>query len=99
MSIKIFSKRLKTAREQRGMSQRSLGLSMGLSDKTISSYEKNRSYPTVEQLHKISMILKMPLEYFILEDSSIDIYQKLDSIEKKHKEIQKDLEDIKKHIK
>ena len=45
MPIKDFKTKLKNARINKGMSQRSLGLALGLSDKTISSYESGRSYP------------------------------------------------------
>jgi transcriptional regulator with XRE-family HTH domain len=65
MSIKDFGSRLKIAREEFGISQRSLGLSIGLSDKTISSYESGRSYPNLEILKKISDVLQKPIDYFV----------------------------------
>jgi transcriptional regulator with XRE-family HTH domain len=65
MSIKEFGSRLKLAREDFGISQRSLGLSIGLSDKTISSYESGRSYPNLEILKKIADVLEKPVDYFI----------------------------------
>jgi transcriptional regulator with XRE-family HTH domain len=52
MSIKDFGEKLRSARLYKGMSQRSLGLALGLSDKTISSYESGRSYPSLEILER-----------------------------------------------
>ncbi len=69
MSTKNFGKKLKEARIERGFSQRSLGLSIGLSDKTISSYESSRSYPSLDVLKKLSEVLRKPFDYFLsLED-------------------------------
>ena len=51
MSIKDFGEKLKNARLYKKMSQRSLGLALGLSDKTISSYESGRSFPSLEILY------------------------------------------------
>jgi len=53
MNTKIFAKRLRKAREDKGYSQKMLGVRVGLSDKSISMYEKGTVYPPVTNLHKI----------------------------------------------
>lgn len=94
MSIKDFSSRLKNARLQKGLSQRGLGLALGLSDKTVSSYESSRSYPNLDLLIRISEILDKPVEYFISSSKEILIREELKKIEIKQEEITKDIKKI-----
>lgn len=65
MTSKIFAKRLKEARESMGYSQKDLGLRIGLSDKSISIYEKGKVYPPVSNLLKIAKELKKDIDYFL----------------------------------
>ncbi len=67
MNTKIFAQRLKTAREEKGYSQRLLGIRVGLSDKSISMYEKGKVYPPVGNLLKICKELNKTVSFF-LED-------------------------------
>lgn len=67
MNTKLFANRLRKAREEMGYSQRSLGIRVGLSDKSISMYEKGSVYPPVGNLLKIAKELKKNISYF-LED-------------------------------
>lgn len=67
MNTKIFAKRLREARENAGYSQKQLGMRVGLSDKSISMYEKGTVYPPVSNLLKIAKELKKDIPYF-LED-------------------------------
>ena len=67
MNSKIFAKRLRTAREEKGYSQKDLGLRVGLSDKSISIYEKGNVYPPVCNLLKIAKELGKSIGCF-LED-------------------------------
>lgn len=97
--MKDFGKKLKAARQEREMSQRSLGLALGLSDKTISSYESSRSYPNLEVLSKISEILEKPIEYFISSNKEVNIGEMLKRIEKKQSEIIDDIDVIKDMLK
>lgn len=80
--------RIKQARESSHISQRELGKSIGVSDKSISSYEKARSMPPVEKLKKIAQKTNKPLLFFT-EDKTvkIDIISKLNVVEKELKEI------------
>ena len=65
MNTKIFAKRLKKAREEKGISQKSLGMIVGLSDKSISMYERGSVYPPISNLLKISKELGKKVGYFL----------------------------------
>jgi transcriptional regulator with XRE-family HTH domain len=65
MTPKICAKKLREAREEIGYSQKQLGLRVGLSDKSISMYEKGTVYPPVSNLLRISKELKKDIEYFL----------------------------------
>ncbi len=99
MSIKEFGKKLKSAREERGMSQRGLGLALGLSDKTISSYESCRSFPNLDVLTKISDILDKPIEYFVSSSKKVQLNDLMDKIVSNQNNIIKDMKEIRTIIK
>ncbi|MFA5633747.1 MAG: helix-turn-helix transcriptional regulator [Candidatus Dojkabacteria bacterium] len=65
MNTKLFAKRLKDARKDAGFSQMQLGMRVGLSDKSISMYEKGTVYPPVSNLLKIAKELKKDISYFL----------------------------------
>jgi transcriptional regulator with XRE-family HTH domain len=65
MTPRICAKKLKEAREEMGYSQKQLGLRVGLSDKSISMYEKGTVYPPVSNLLKIAKELKKDASYFL----------------------------------
>lgn len=65
MNTKIFAQRLKEAREKKGYSQKSLGMRVGLSDKSISMYEQGNVYPPVRNLLKIAEELGKDITYFL----------------------------------
>jgi len=94
MGIKEFGQRLKSARLQKGISQRGLGLALGLSDKTISSYESSRSFPNLELLFRISSILDKPVEFFITSSKEVLVKEELKKIEIKQDEISNDIKKI-----
>jgi transcriptional regulator with XRE-family HTH domain len=91
MHIKEFGKRLKGARIESKMSQRSLGLALGLSDKTISSYESSRSYPNLEVLAKISTILGKSMEYFVSSQKEIFIEDYLKKVLDKQQKLSEEV--------
>lgn len=96
MSIKDFGEKLKKARIDFGLSQRSLGLSIGLSDKTISSYESSRSYPNLEILKKISEVLNKPVGFFLSTPSEeVMINDQLRKILEKQEDLEKELNTLK----
>jgi transcriptional regulator with XRE-family HTH domain len=65
MDTKIFAERLRRAREEKGYSQKTLGIRVGLSDKSISIYEKGSMYPPVTNLLKIAKELEKDIAYFL----------------------------------
>lgn len=67
MNTKIFATRLKKARKEKGISQKKLGMIVGLSDKSISMYERGEVYPPVGNLLKISKELGKSVGYFLDE--------------------------------
>jgi transcriptional regulator with XRE-family HTH domain len=85
---KRLALRIKQAREGSHISQKELGESVGVSDKSISSYEKGRSMPPVEKLKKIARKTNKPLLFFTEESTvKVDIVTKLNNIEKQLKEV------------
>lgn len=83
-----LAERIKQARESAHISQKELGDSIGVSDKSISSYEKSRSTPPISKLKKIAQITNKPLLFFTEEKTlKIDIVSKLNIIEKELQEI------------
>jgi repressor LexA len=63
--VSSFSSRLKTLRIKKGLSQKTLGKMLGLSDKTISAYENGRNTPDFQILVKISKIFGVSVDYLI----------------------------------
>jgi len=83
-----LAKRIQTARKQAKLSQLQLATAIGLSDKSVSAYEKGRAVPPLEKLKQIANMTHRPLQYFTEEDtSSFIIERKLQSIEKELQEI------------
>lgn len=91
-----IGERIRKIRESEGISQRSLGLSLGLSDKAISSYESGRTLPPLKTLFKIAGELKKPVSYFIenAEDEA-SLYERIDRTERLLNEVNTELKTIK----
>lgn len=95
MSIKEFGLKLKKLREEKRLSQRGLGLSVGLSDKTISSYETGRSYPNLELLKRLGDVLGKPIDYFISSPTKDSLTQEyLEKIQSKQNELERDIKEL-----
>ena len=83
-----LASRIRKAREDAHISQRELGGSIGVSDKSISSYEKGRSIPPIKKLKNIAKKTNKPLSYFTEEETiNINIISKLNIVEKELQEI------------
>ena len=88
--LKSLAHRIRTARENAHLSQQSLGVAIGVSDKSISAYEKGRSQPPLENLRKIADATDHPLTYFTQEDNADSaIAAKLQSIERELAEVKR----------
>lgn len=64
--------RLKAARKKAGISQRELGVKVGMDESTASGrmnhYEKGRHVPDIDTLRKLANELGVPLNYFFCDD-------------------------------
>lgn len=65
--------RLKEARKKLGISQKELGIRIGMDESSASGrmnhYEKGRHVPDVSTLRKLGSELHVPLNYFFCDDS------------------------------
>jgi transcriptional regulator with XRE-family HTH domain len=65
--------RLKEARKNIGISQKELGVRVGMDESSASGrmnhYEKGRHVPDVDTLRRMAHELKVPLNYFFCEDN------------------------------
>ncbi len=96
--MKTLGEKIQEAREKAGMSQRKLGILLGISDKTVSSYENNRTKPSVEILTRISKELKKPIGYF-LDETLVTTEDKISIINVKIQELKKEILDLEKRMK
>jgi transcriptional regulator with XRE-family HTH domain len=88
--LTILAQRIRAARENAHLSQNELGKNIGVSDKSVSAYEKGRSQPPLENLKKIADATNHPLTYFTQEDNADDaIAAKLQSIERELAEVKR----------
>lgn len=96
-SLSELAQRIRNARKQSHLSQAALAKGIGVSDKSISSYEKARSIPPFVKLKKIAEQTHHPISYFMNEDSGeAEISQKLTSIERELLEVKRLLRNAKK---
>ncbi|MDD3895112.1 MAG: S24 family peptidase [Syntrophomonadaceae bacterium] len=57
--------KIRKAREERGFSQHDLGTALGLTATAINYYEKGKRKVSIEELYRLSGVLKKPLQYFL----------------------------------
>ncbi len=71
----VFGTRLKQARQQSGLSQKQLGLEIGIDPATasprINQYENNRHRPGDQTVAKLAEVLEVPIAFFHAEDNSL----------------------------
>jgi len=89
-NVPELAKRISIARTNAHLSQQELGTSIGVSDKSISAYEKGRSQPPLKNLQKIADATHHPLTYFTQsENDDSDIAAKLLAIERELVEVKR----------
>ena len=65
MDAKKLGKKIKLARVEMDMTQADLALVTGITQKSISHYERGQAFPTIETLEKIGKELKKSIAYFL----------------------------------
>ena len=95
--MKTLGEKIQEARELAHMSQRKLGLLLGISDKTVSSYENNRTKPSVEILSMISKELNKPIGFF-LDESLVTVDDKVAILQSKVKELKKEISELESRV-
>lgn len=87
-----FTKRLKEARKNKGISQKKLGIEAGIDEFSASArmnqYEKGKHTPDFKMSQKLADILNVPTSYFYEEDdvlaTILQMYHLLRDIDKAH---------------
>lgn len=73
--LPVYSRRLREAREARGISQRTLGIEAGLDEFVASTrvnrYETGVHQPDLQTLQKLASVLDCPLAYFYAEEDEL----------------------------
>lgn len=82
----FVAKKIKEARRHARLSQRALSQKLGVSDKTVSSWEVGRAEPSLQMLFDIGDTTHKPIEFF-LKDEDYSISSKLMLIEKELQKI------------
>ena len=98
--------KLRTIRNQKGLSLRKVGEAIEIPFNTLSAYERNVIQPSIDNAAKISQLFEVPIEYFIIGDRSslefrdrelLDLFHTIDSMEKQDKRVVKNY--IRKYLK
>ena len=97
--INNVGQKIREYREPAGISQKKLGLALGLSDKAVSAYESGRTLPPLETLYRISEELNVPLDFFLSNSDETKLTERLDSIERSLESISEEIALLKKEIK
>jgi transcriptional regulator with XRE-family HTH domain len=91
-----LGRRIKQAREEARLSQLQVGVSIGVSDKTISGYESGRISPPIDKLLNLADLFKKPISYFLGSDpKDYKVASRLRAVEISLREIRNQLNEIK----
>lgn len=91
-----LGRRIKLAREEARLSQLQVGVSLGVSDKTISGYESGRIMPPVDKLLSLADLFKKPIAFFLGADPrDYKVASRLRAVEISLREIRQQLQEIK----
>ncbi|MFQ5493050.1 MAG: helix-turn-helix domain-containing protein [Candidatus Dojkabacteria bacterium] len=94
--MKTLGGRIKLAREEAKISQLQVGVSLGVSDKTISGYESGRISPPIDKLQKLADLFKKPITFFLGTDpKDYKISSRLRAVEIMLRDIRRELREIK----
>jgi len=69
---KFFSKRLRTARTEKGLTQSRLAEMCGLPPNAVTKYETEVAVPSVETLKKLAEALEVSTDYFVFDHARME---------------------------
>jgi len=69
---KFFSKRLRTARTEKGLTQSRLAEMCGLPPNAVTKYETEVAVPSVETLKKLAEALGVSTDYFVFDHAKME---------------------------
>jgi transcriptional regulator with XRE-family HTH domain len=89
--LELIGRKIKTARQEVGYSQKELAQVLKLSDKAVSAYEVGRAQPTLQTLVQLSQATHKPISYFLddAEERDLDFQLRVKKIEQDLVEIKK----------
>ena len=64
-----FSKNLKKYRKEKNMSQAELAVGIRVTQQTISAWETDERYPTLDKVYDIAKILDIPVNKLLTEEN------------------------------
>lgn len=76
-----LGKKLRTLREEKGLSQAALGEISGVNSKLLSKYENERIVPTADTLRKIAQALQISADYLIFDNAPKSGISRLNDLE------------------
>lgn len=76
-----IGEKIKTLRQQNGLSQESLANKLSVSRQAITKWETNRGIPDIENLKSLSILFNVSLDYLVSEDNDISFAQLRETIE------------------
>lgn len=94
--MKKLGELIRDARKKKQITQDTLALAIGVSDRSISAYESNRISPPLRILQKIAKETDQPMSFFMEEDTDSKILAQLENLEKQFDEIKNLLRELKK---
>lgn len=80
MNENVFSKKLITLRKTHHMTQQDLADLLCISNKTVSRWETNESYPDIELLPKIADIFHVSIDYLLKDHDDFKELDKMDIV-------------------
>jgi transcriptional regulator with XRE-family HTH domain len=83
----LIGERIKTAREERGLTQAQLGEAIGYTQATIGNYELGRRHIGIDDLYKIAEVLGRPYAYFIGADGQVEEQAKREAESKVRRDV------------
>ena len=83
--LNIVAKRLREAREKKGLSQKALGIAAGIDEFSasprINQYERGKHIPDLLTLEKLASVLRVPVAFFFAaDDQQADLLALLDTL-------------------